>query len=481
MSQIETIMLVALGFVGALLIGLLVARGVWAYAVSLGKRRVQRRAPSAIAELQADRDRLKAEYAMQGRRLQLRLDDLKTRMAEQMAEASRNRNRIELLVSEIRNRDEQIAKRDTEIANLKNQSNAMELELADRSELVQQTEDLLLAREKEATELRGRLGVIETRLADQSAFAETARTEPTVAKNAQHMSDISVAEQQFESTHERLRQRIEELNALTRHIDDQQRDLSVQQEELTTLREQIGRSQKSEGKAAAATDDLSGRITADDSAPGEKVAGVLSAVESTSDQLERQIRQAEQETENLTAELSRLDEMWNANIENIDTDDRHGARLSLVPSGPAGTTGKPKTTGKRAASRKARKPKSTAGSKRTAKSRSDTKAAAASGKTGTRAATKKSAAIKPAVKKASAKKAAAKKPAAGKSRKAVSLPEVTMPTLQTSVAAAAGDQAAIASAEKSGALPRQVQQEDDNVISLAQRIRALQTDLSHKP
>ena len=85
MSQIETIMLVALGFVGALLVGLLVVRGLWTYAVSLGKRRVERRAPSAIAELRADRDRLKAEYAMQGRRLQLRLDDLKTRMAEQMA------------------------------------------------------------------------------------------------------------------------------------------------------------------------------------------------------------------------------------------------------------------------------------------------------------------------------------------------------------------------------------------------------------
>ena len=481
MSQIETIMLVALGFVGALLIGLLVARGVWAYAVSLGKRRVQRRAPSAIAELQADRDRLKAEYAMQGRRLQLRLDDLKTRMAEQMAEASRNRNRIELLVSEIRNRDEQIAKRDTEIANLKSQSGAMELELADRTELVQQTEDLLVEREKETTELRSRLSIIETRLADQSAIAETARNEPPAAENAQHMSNTSAAEQQFESAHERLRQRIEELNALTRHIDDQQRDLSVQQEELTTLREQISRSQKSDGKAAAAPDDPSGRIAADDNAPGEKVAGVLSAVESTSDQLERQIRQAEQETENLTAELSRLDEMWNANIENIETDDRHGARLSLVLSGPAGTTGKPKTTDKHAASSKSRKPKSTAVSKRTTKSRSNTKAAAASGKTSAKPATKKSAAIKPAVKKASAKKAAAKKPAAGKSRKSVSLPEVTMPKLQTSIAAATGDQTAISSAEKSGALPRQGQQEDGNVISLAQRIRALQTDLSHKP
>jgi hypothetical protein len=94
-------MLVALGFVAALMVGLLVIRGLWSYAVGLGRRRVERRAPSHIAELKADRDRLKAEFAMQGRRLQLRLDDLKTRMAEQMAEASRNRNRIEQLASEL--------------------------------------------------------------------------------------------------------------------------------------------------------------------------------------------------------------------------------------------------------------------------------------------------------------------------------------------------------------------------------------------
>ena len=131
MSQIETIMLVALGFVGALLVGLLVVRGLWTYAVSLGKRRVERRAPSAIAELRADRDRLKAEYAMQGRRLQLRLDDLKTRMAEQMAEASRNRNRIEHLADEVRRRDEEITKRDEDADNLRLQITALERELTD--------------------------------------------------------------------------------------------------------------------------------------------------------------------------------------------------------------------------------------------------------------------------------------------------------------------------------------------------------------
>ena len=97
MSQIETIMLVTLGFAVAALIALFLGRMIWSYALGLGKRRMQRSAPASMAELQADRDRLRAEYAMLARKLELRLDDLKTRLAEQTAEVSRNRNRIDVV------------------------------------------------------------------------------------------------------------------------------------------------------------------------------------------------------------------------------------------------------------------------------------------------------------------------------------------------------------------------------------------------
>src|SRR5262249_23670962 len=105
MSQIETLMLLGLGFALAALISLFVGRGLWHYALRLGGLRTQRAAPSAMAELQADRDRLRAEYAMLSRKLELRLQDLKTRLAEQMAEVARSRNRIDTLISEVERRD----------------------------------------------------------------------------------------------------------------------------------------------------------------------------------------------------------------------------------------------------------------------------------------------------------------------------------------------------------------------------------------
>ena len=72
MSQIETIMLVALGFAVAALIALFLGRIAWVFALGLGKKRMQRAAPTTIAELQSDRDRLRAEYAMLSRKLDKR-------------------------------------------------------------------------------------------------------------------------------------------------------------------------------------------------------------------------------------------------------------------------------------------------------------------------------------------------------------------------------------------------------------------------
>ena len=94
MSQTETLLLFVLGFCVALFVVLLFGRGVWAMMGTWAGWRDQRRQPAAILELQAERDSLKAEKAMMAQKLEATVNDLKMRMAEQMAEVSRNRNRL---------------------------------------------------------------------------------------------------------------------------------------------------------------------------------------------------------------------------------------------------------------------------------------------------------------------------------------------------------------------------------------------------
>src|SRR5919106_517696 len=134
MSDLEIIMYIALGFATATLMALLVSRLLWIYALKLGKRRSQRLGPSNLAELQVERDRLRAEYAMLSRKLELRLQDLRTKLAEQTAEVSRSRNRMERLAEELQARESALAQKENEFAALREQVARYEAELATRTE-----------------------------------------------------------------------------------------------------------------------------------------------------------------------------------------------------------------------------------------------------------------------------------------------------------------------------------------------------------
>jgi cell division protein FtsB len=94
MSQTETVMVFALGFCSALLVVLLFGRSFWGAIGQWGSWKNKRGTPAAILDLQAERDSLKAERAMLMKRVETGSTDLKMRMAEQMAEVARNRNRV---------------------------------------------------------------------------------------------------------------------------------------------------------------------------------------------------------------------------------------------------------------------------------------------------------------------------------------------------------------------------------------------------
>ena len=105
MSQTETILLVVLGFALASLVALFIGRIAWRMASRLGARRMQRQVPGTLKDLQADRDRLRADYALLSQKLGGHLETVKARMAEQMAEVARSRNRILSLSEDVAARD----------------------------------------------------------------------------------------------------------------------------------------------------------------------------------------------------------------------------------------------------------------------------------------------------------------------------------------------------------------------------------------
>jgi seryl-tRNA synthetase len=151
MSGTETILLIVLGFTLASLVALFMGRMIWTAAVKVGARRMQRQVPSSLVGLQTERDRLRAEYAMLAQRLGARLEESKLRLAENMAEVSRHRNRIHQM-------EGSEAERMSELRQLRSRVKELEVSLADARSSEDELRRALSAKEEAIRNLRKKRG-----------------------------------------------------------------------------------------------------------------------------------------------------------------------------------------------------------------------------------------------------------------------------------------------------------------------------------
>jgi chromosome segregation ATPase len=311
MSQIETIMLVALGFAVAALIALFLGRIAWVFALSLGKQRMQRSTPTTIAELQSDRDRLRAEYAMLSRRLELRMSEVKTKLAEQMAEVSRNRNRIDHLISELRARDKQLHERDTEIQSLRVQLGPLEQELTARTASVQQLKEQLRSRDEEVQKLAQTLEKLRAELTERNRQVAAMKKEIADSEATGvllHPDSLSAQA--------RLKKRIDDLTSLSQQIETQRRHLVHQKIELASLKSEIAADTPEAGAASSGEDEDRGAVN------------VLTTLDESSRDLELQLNAAERETAELESELRQLDQTFNTRLAELNFGIENAAKLT---------------------------------------------------------------------------------------------------------------------------------------------------------
>jgi chromosome segregation ATPase len=98
---VQTVMLVGLGFLAASLLGLLVASAFWSRAVRLTTARIKQSMPVSEPEIRADRDRLRAEYAIKVHKLEMQLDQAKLARARQHIEINRREASISNLETDM--------------------------------------------------------------------------------------------------------------------------------------------------------------------------------------------------------------------------------------------------------------------------------------------------------------------------------------------------------------------------------------------
>ncbi|VAW25189.1 Chromosome segregation ATPases [hydrothermal vent metagenome] len=133
---IENVMYFVLGFMGAGLLSLMIMPSIWRRAIRLTKKRIEAATPMTMSEFRADKDQLRAEFALSTRRLEMNVETLRSRLADQLGELNNMRSDQTMLKSE---RDQQLT---------------IVRELEERESTLRRK---ILALEKEGTDLAQRL------------------------------------------------------------------------------------------------------------------------------------------------------------------------------------------------------------------------------------------------------------------------------------------------------------------------------------
>jgi chromosome segregation ATPase len=155
--MIEPIMFFGIGFLVAALVGLVVVPLVHTRAVRLTMRRLEAAAPLSMAEIQADKDQLRAEFAMSTRRLEMSVEQLKTKSTGQLAELGKKGDAINRLKVELGEKTATIFALEARDKNLRDQLRATEEEFLVKTSAMHEAQRALSDKEAELAKLMGEL------------------------------------------------------------------------------------------------------------------------------------------------------------------------------------------------------------------------------------------------------------------------------------------------------------------------------------
>ncbi len=246
--MIESVMYFGIGFLVAALLGLLFVPLVHNRAVRLTMKRLEASTPLSIAEIRADKDQLRAEFAMTTRRLEMSVDKLKAKTTTQLAELGKKTDAINHLKKELGEKTATIFALETRDKTLRDQLRATEEEFQIKSSALREAERQLADKEAELTKLLGDLG-------ERSLVADSQRTEISALHAQVEALKVGVAdyERSVAETEDRLaRERVDaetagnelaaaraRLGDLGTRVNELERQVFVQQTEAEVLNRRV--------------------------------------------------------------------------------------------------------------------------------------------------------------------------------------------------------------------------------------------------
>jgi chromosome segregation ATPase len=254
--MVEPIMYLAIGFLISMLCGLMVLPLVHNRAVRLTTKRLEAATPLSMAEIQADKDQLRAEFAMSARRLEMSVEQLRNKTTSQLAELGKKTDAINRMKAELSEKNATIFSLEAREKAVKEQLQTTE------SDFTAKTEALRLA-ETTLAERQGDLAKLNSELSDRSMTAESRQVE-LLAVRAQIeglQNRVNDAEKEFAATQARLEHQRKESAAATQDLDDARKRVETLSQRVTDLDGQLVAQVKEAETLGGHVSDLESRLT----------------------------------------------------------------------------------------------------------------------------------------------------------------------------------------------------------------------------
>ena len=267
--MIQSVLFFALGFLCAGFLALMVAPAIWRRAVRLTRKRIEASVPLSLDEIQADKDRLRAEFAMSTRRLEMSVKEFREKASVQIVEIGRGREELRQLAAE---RDDQ----NRVLSDLEAKGAALRAELRQREEELRQYSNNLEEADRALEQLAAGLEKLNG-LYESASLASTNRQVELLAKESEvekladdlgalkgerrevdrRLQDLAVelrAAQETARVEKRKAAELEKkLERMVATVADREETIERREKDLSQFRERL--------KAATATEnDLNGKL-----------------------------------------------------------------------------------------------------------------------------------------------------------------------------------------------------------------------------
>jgi chromosome segregation ATPase len=304
--MIEPIMYFGLGFLAATLLALIIMPFVHGRAERLTTRRLEAAIPVSMAEIQADKDQLRAEFAMSTRRLEMSVEQLKRKTTSQLAELGKKADAINQLKAELGEKTATIFALEAREKTFKDQLHATEDELATKTDALREAERALAEKQADLARLTGSLD-------ERSVATDSQRVEIVALKTQIDALKDQVAEREraVKDTEARLEQERRAAEAATKALE-------LERGQVERLGERVGQLEHQLAVQTTEAEILGRRVAELETRLAEQ-ARMLGERERERDQLRLDLEAARRIEADLRQELASVDR-------------RHGAATDALAS-----------------------------------------------------------------------------------------------------------------------------------------------------